>query len=121
MTRACARVCTRQLAASSKPTFPWLLSKIVIANAPLWIRGAVGLITPLLPAAAKDKLQVVGDLAEPANAAAIEAVVARSALPAGAPYQGMLDEAWDAGWGPGVGDFFEPEMDAAENRPARAY
>jgi len=107
------------IAASSKPTFPWILSKIVFVNAPLWLRTSLGMVTPLLPPAAAQKMQIIGDLAKPDNAAALDAVVARAALPAEPPYGGGVGEAWDAGLAPGVGVFFEPEMDAAENQPPR--
>lgn len=87
-------------------------------NAPLWLRGSLGLVTPLLPPAAKDKMSILGLLSEPDNAAALDVVVERASLPAEPPYHGAVREPWDAALVPGVGDFFEPEMDPAENRPA---
>lgn len=98
-------------------TFPWVLSGICFANAPAWLHGVWGAIAALIPSEnlREGKIALVGDVREPGNARQVEQLVARASLPCGPPWEGALDEPWDAALGPGLGDFFEPEMDAAEN------
>ena len=71
----------------------------------------------LLPPAAKEKMTLLGDLSKPDTAAKLDAVVPTAALPAEPPYGGGVSEPWDAALAPGVGAFFEPEMDPRENAP----
>ena len=98
-------------------TFPWLLTKILFANCPAWLIGGFHIMDPLFPKCVKHVVKHCGDIQKPANNAFVDEFVERAALPVGEPYKGDVDEAWDAALRPGLGDFFEPEMDPAENAP----
>lgn len=100
---------------STPNTFPILPSRFVFANAPDWAAGVFDmLVKPFVP---QDfvTLAVLGDVTKPAIAASLADLVNGVKLPT--PSHEPEGEGWTAGLGqaPGLGAFFEPEMDPAEN------
>jgi len=98
-------------------TFPWILGNVLFVNTPGWLSTTFNMLDPLFPKSVKRQIDHVGSIEDPENMAALAAMVDVAALPSGMPYNGGLDEGWDAALQPGLGVFFEPEMDPAENAP----
>jgi len=74
------------------------------------------MIAAIVPADNGHAVSVVGDEQTAEHRRVIDELVERSRLPEGEPWRGGLREDCDAGFGgPGLGDFFENGMDAAED------
>lgn len=90
-------------------TFPWILSKVLFVNTEWKLRAGFSVITSIMPKS------VAGNIEYNGGTSLAEKYIDRAALPAGPPYDGEVEESWDAGLSPGLGVFFEPEMDSQEN------
>ena len=101
----------------SRPTFPWILSRIVFVNAPFGCAPARHGHAAHAQGRRREDADP-GLAREEKHAAALDAVVPRAALPAEPPWGGELREAWTPRCGRAWATPFEPEMDPRERRAA---